>query len=110
MSSNDEYPHNAQMHWQSQWHTVSVYIHSATQPAILRESEISNFKSQIDCAVSGLRRAGQQKYLPLGLLTRAWLQNPVGGATGVRYTRGRQNESGLIDLRPDPFLTSPDWF
>ena len=39
------------MHWQSQWHTISVFLDSATQPAILRKSEISNLKSQIDRAV-----------------------------------------------------------
>ena len=28
----DEYPHNAQKHWQSQWHTASIFIDSANQP------------------------------------------------------------------------------
>ena len=31
-------------------------------------------RTELDAAVSGLRRAGQQQYLPLGLLSRAWLR------------------------------------
>ncbi len=45
--------------------------------AILEESEIRIPQSAIECltaAVDGLRRAGQQDYIPRGLLSRAWLR------------------------------------
>jgi hypothetical protein len=45
---------------------------------------------ELDHAMSGLRRAGQQDYLPTGLLTRAWLR----GVTGVRIG----SESAQSDL------------
>ena len=44
---------------------------AALYAAILQESPLSNLKSEIEQAVSGLRRAGQQHHLPHGLLTRA---------------------------------------
>ena len=37
--------------------------------------------SHLESAVTGLRHAGQQHYLPYGLLTRAWLRS----LTGVRF-------------------------
>jgi hypothetical protein len=46
--------------------------------------------SHINHAVENLRRAGQQQYLPLGLLTRAWLRSLTGLRTGP--------ESGQSDL------------
>jgi hypothetical protein len=56
--------------------------------AILEGSEISNSKSQIqdhlDAALTGLRRAGQQQYLPLALFTHAWLRFLLGDADGAR--------------------------
>lgn len=46
--------------------------------------------TELDQAVSGLRRAGRQDYLPPGLLTRAWLRGLTGARTG--------SESALSDL------------
>jgi hypothetical protein len=40
--------------------------------------------SELDSAVSGLRRAGQQQYLPLGLLTRAWQRSITGALTSAQ--------------------------
>jgi hypothetical protein len=37
---------------------------------------------ELDAAAAGLRRAGQQQYLPPGLLTRAWLRAFIGAHTG----------------------------
>jgi hypothetical protein len=39
-------------------------------------------RRELDAAVDGLRRAGQQQYLPLGLLTRAWLRFLTDTRTG----------------------------
>ena len=44
----------------------------------------SEYHSQVEAAVAGLRRAGQQQYVPLGLLTRAWLRYLEKDADGVR--------------------------
>jgi hypothetical protein len=45
---------------------------AALYAAILDEAKRRDATSTLELAVSGLRRAGQQQYLPLGLLTRAW--------------------------------------
>jgi tetratricopeptide (TPR) repeat protein len=65
---------------------VALYV------AIFR-SPLSDFKRagcELEDAVSGLRRAGQQPMLPHALLTRAWLRNLTGARTGP--------ESAQIDL------------
>lgn len=46
------------------------------------DSSFSIPTSELDFAVSGLRRAGQQIMLPHGLLTRAWLRALTGAHTG----------------------------
>jgi tetratricopeptide (TPR) repeat protein len=51
---------------------------------IIEESEIQNSKSEIEMAVSGLRRAGTQDHLPRGLLSRAWLRWVESDADGAR--------------------------
>ncbi len=51
---------------------------AALYRAILEESAIRKSKSEIEMAVDGLRRAGQQIMLPRGLLTRAWLRTLSG--------------------------------
>lgn len=56
---------------------------TALYEAILSKSEIRNSKSEIEEAVSGLRRAGTMHHIPRGLLTRAWfrfLTNDLDGA------------------------------
>lgn len=55
---------------------------AALYSAILEHSDIQNSKSNIENSVTGLGRAGQQNYLPLGLLTRAWLRALGGALTG----------------------------
>ncbi len=52
--------------------------------AIIEKSEIRNSKSEIEEAVSGLRRSAQQDELPRGLLTCAWLRFLEGDANGAR--------------------------
>ena len=55
---------------------------AALYSAILEHSDIQNSKSNIENSVTGLRRAGYQQILPLGLLTRAWLRALTGTLTG----------------------------
>jgi len=47
---------------------------AALYRAVLEESEIKCAESEIEKALTGLRAASQQQYMPLGLLTHAWLQ------------------------------------
>jgi tetratricopeptide (TPR) repeat protein len=58
---------------------------AALYEAILKNSDLrllTSDLSHIDAAVDGLRRAGQQVYLPVGLLTRAWQRFLTGARTG----------------------------
>lgn len=41
-------------------------------------------QADIEQALAGLRAAGQQDYLPLGLLTRAWLRHHLDDAAGAK--------------------------
>ena len=50
--------------------------------AILSHRDFRASHSELESAVSGLRRAGQQTMLPHGLLTRAWLRALTGPRTG----------------------------
>ncbi len=52
--------------------------------AILKDSSLDRCWSPLQNAVTGLRRAGQQQYLPLGLFTRAWLGFLEGDTGGAR--------------------------
>ena len=52
--------------------------------AILAGSAPDAAAPEIDQAVDGLRRAGQLQYLPLGLLTRAWLSSACNDPDGAR--------------------------
>jgi hypothetical protein len=72
---------------------------AALYEAILEQSEIRNAQSEIDAAVSGLRRAGQQNYLPLGLLTRAWLRSLTGARTGPESAQSDLDEAWEIAAR-----------
>ena len=42
----------------------------------------------VSADVAGLRRAGHQQYLPLGLLTLAWLRSLTGARTGTEWSWG----------------------
>jgi tetratricopeptide (TPR) repeat protein len=67
--------------------------------AIIEESEIRNPKSEIEEAMSGFRRAGQQDYLPRGLLTRAWLRFLLGSRTGPETAQTDLDEAWEIAER-----------
>jgi hypothetical protein len=65
----------------------------ASQPGL------ASAATELDHAVSGLRRAGQQQYLPLGLLTRAWLRSLTSPATGPDSARSDLDEAWEIAER-----------
>ena len=68
--------------------------------------------TEIDHAVSGLRRAGRQDFLPLGLLTRAWLRSLTGLAIGTDSARSDLDEAwGIAERGPMPlFLADIDLY
>lgn len=55
--------------------------------------------SHLAQSVSGLRRAGQQQYLPIGLLTRAWQRNLTGWRTGPESAQSDLDEAWEIAAR-----------
>jgi hypothetical protein len=54
---------------------------------------------EVDHAVSGLRHAGPQDYLVLGLLTRAWLRSLIGPRTGPESAQSDLDEAWEIAER-----------
>lgn len=75
---------------------------AALYAAILEHSDFrlrTSDLSHIDAAVSGLRRAGQQQYLPLGLLTRSWLRSLTGARTGPESAQSDLDEAWEIAER-----------
>ncbi|MDQ6867315.1 MAG: hypothetical protein M3178_02485 [Pseudomonadota bacterium] len=50
-------------------------------------------RESLQLAVAGLRRAGQQDFLPLGLLTRAWLRFLTGARTGLESAQSDLDEA-----------------
>ncbi|MEK6289303.1 MAG: TIR and AAA domain-containing protein [Acidobacteriota bacterium] len=55
--------------------------------------------SHIDAAVSGLRRAGTQNWIPAALLTRAWLRSLTGARTGPESAQSDLDEAWEIAER-----------
>jgi tetratricopeptide (TPR) repeat protein len=55
--------------------------------------------TEIDHAVSGLRRSGYQCHLPFGLLTRAWLRSLTGPRTGPESAESDLDEAWEIAER-----------
>jgi len=55
--------------------------------------------TELDHAVSGLRRAGSQDFLPRGLLTRAWLRSLTGARTGPESAQSDLDEAWEIAER-----------
>jgi tetratricopeptide (TPR) repeat protein len=70
--------------------------------AAILESPDSVFRipnSELDLAVSGLRRASQQDELPNALLTRAWLRSLTGASTGPESAQSDLDEAWEIAER-----------
>ena len=55
--------------------------------------------TELDLAMSGLRRAGAQHHLPRGLLTRAWLRSLTGARTGPESAQSDLDEAWEIAER-----------
>jgi tetratricopeptide (TPR) repeat protein len=68
-------------------------------PPLASQPGLASAATEIDQAVSGLRLAGQQQYLPRGLLTRAWLRSLTGPATGTDSARSDLDEAWEIAER-----------
>src|SRR6185295_17207979 len=72
---------------------------AALYVAILEPSAIRNSQSEIDTAVSGLRRAGTVEFLVRALLTRAWLRSLTGARTGPESAQSDLDEAWEIAER-----------
>jgi len=69
---------------------------SPDSPAWVEDVRITN---EIQQAVDGLRRAGNQQFIPLTLLTRAWLRRLQGNATGFDSAQTDLDEAWEIAER-----------
>jgi tetratricopeptide (TPR) repeat protein len=67
--------------------------------APLTQSALHTPQSDIESAVSGLRRAGTQHWLPAALLTRAWLRVLTGARTGPDSAQSDLDEAWEIASR-----------
>ncbi len=74
---------------------------SALYAAILGSSkpDLRTGTSHVTVAVDGLRHAGQQQYIPLGLLNRAWLRFLTGQHTGFESAQADLDEAWEIAER-----------
>jgi Domain of unknown function (DUF4062) len=61
--------------------------------------DLTSAATELDLAVSGLRRAGTQDHLPRGLLTRAWLRSLTGPAIGPDSAQSDLDEAWEIAER-----------
>ena len=68
-------------------------------PLPASQPNLASAATEIDHAVSGLRRAGVQDYLLRGLLTRAWLRSLTGPATGPESAQSDLDEAWEIAER-----------
>jgi len=72
---------------------------AALYAAILSNSSFRNSQSEIELAVAGLRRSGQQDDLPRGLLTRGWLRFLSDARTGPESAQEDLDEAWEIAER-----------
>jgi hypothetical protein len=77
----------------------SAQASSLPAPPEKSQRGFTSAAAELDYAVSGLRRAGMQDYLPHGLLTRAWLRSLTGRATGPDSARSDLDEAWEIAER-----------
>jgi hypothetical protein len=63
------------------------------------QSLLTSAATEIDAAVSGLRRAASQDHIPRGLLTRAWLRFLTGARTGPESAQEDLDEAWEIAER-----------
>jgi hypothetical protein len=67
--------------------------------AILDHSDFGVPRTELELAVSGLRRAGTAHHIPRGLLTRAWLRALTGTLTGPDSAQADLDEAWEIAER-----------
>jgi len=73
---------------------------ASTLPAYKEsQREFASAATELNHAVSGLRRAGMQDHLPRGLLTRAWLGSLTGTRTGLDSAQADLDEAWEIAER-----------
>jgi hypothetical protein len=72
---------------------------AAFYEALLAGTSLETCRASLNQAVSGLRRAGQQDYLPRGLLTRAWFRSRSGVPTGPDSAQTDLDEAWEIASR-----------
>jgi tetratricopeptide (TPR) repeat protein len=68
-------------------------------PPPASQADLTSVATEIDHAVSYLRRAGTQHMIPRGLLTRAWLRSLTGPATGPDSAQSDLDEAWEIAER-----------
>lgn len=71
----------------------------ALYDAILTAADVGCARSDVEQAVTGLRRAGAQEFTVRGLLTRAWLQHLLGARTGSDSAQADLDEAWAIAER-----------
>lgn len=67
--------------------------------AILTAADVRCAQSDVEQAVAGLRHSGYSYYLPLGLLTRAWLRHRLGARSGPDSAQADLDEAWDIAER-----------
>jgi hypothetical protein len=72
---------------------------SAPPKSVNSQREFTTAAKELEHAVSGLRLAGTQDYLPYGLLTRAWLRSLTGARTGPESAQSDLDEAWEIAER-----------
>ncbi|HEX7677075.1 MAG TPA: hypothetical protein VF713_03050 [Thermoanaerobaculia bacterium] len=72
---------------------------SSSSTSDASQSGFSSAATELEHAVSGLRRAGQQDILPRGLLTLAWLRTLTGARTGPESAQSDLDEAWEIAER-----------
>ena len=72
---------------------------AALYEAILTAADVRSAWSDVERAVAVLHRAGQQQYLPFGLLTRAWLRHLLGARSGPDSAQADLDEAWDIAER-----------
>src|SRR6185295_15640380 len=75
---------------------------AALYRSILEGTDLAPARAEIEAAVDGLRRAGYQHMVPLGLLTRAWLLHREGNFDAARAALDEAQE--IAERGPMPLF------
>lgn len=72
---------------------------AALYNAIFEDSSLDACRENLQSAVANFRKSGAQQYIPLGLLTRAWLRCLIGAPTGPESAQNDLDEAWEIAQR-----------